>query len=437
MNLDKMLTSAVQDLSWLEEPETYDVSKHHKKNDMLRELDLQWGNGATNLADEPIDVVSPRVVEDESQFVVSSARKLIASGRSGSDVVACLQKKYGSKTIEGMIPSLREAFELDGVAGCFAVDCEGFANCREALRHAKKSPFARFIAFVVNHDEEKVCHRIGRKTTASGGGSVDGLLSDERLVVGSDRAYCRELGLPVLSYDGVAPEFVDKTVIDLLTLGQISEDDAESIRSMEASSFVKLREAFRVASRNMKKSGKKYSGKVDVSEYKVSSDLSFDLNATTDMKALEVDDSGGAFGLSVDVNDEVGFVAQDVDRGVKKVSDFDVDKEVFDIPMEDMHGIRPRVESIDVDSVDSVDVDAEIPLLFDVPVNNESVFTNLDVDERGVSPEVDVDDEFVGIEIDPSTFVEDEFVGSDEFELMPIARRARRLDVDGRSDFSF
>ncbi len=461
MKLGKMLEGAVQDLSWLEQPETYDISKHHKKNDVIRELDIQWGHGSSSVPEEtvqPVDVVKPRVVEDETKLVVRTARRLIASGRSGSDVVARLESKFGADTVKGSVPDLREAFELDGVAGCFAVDCRGFANCREAMEHAQKSPYKRFLAFVVNHDCGKDCHRIGRAQKAVTGGSVDGLLSDAQTIVGSDRPFCRTLGLPVLSYDGVAPEFVDKTVIDLMTLGQITEEDAEEIRSMKSSPFKQVREAFRRAARNALRSGRKdYSAKVDASEHKleatkmdfematklvlappqdvdpvdhradkelaldedkVLADVDVDPRSSMEdvelgglMMALDdIDPSGASFGQPVDVTDDVGFVAQSVDRGDGRIADFDVEPELEGQPQQDVCGVCQRVEDIEVDESGAIHgVDPVPESLFDFDVEDAPDRSVLDVSERGAAPEVEILEEIDDLEIDPTGVVDKEF----------------------------
>jgi hypothetical protein len=488
MNIGKMLDSSIQNLDWLQNPETYDVSKHYKKNDVIRELEFQWGDGNSQVRDfeieEPIEVVTPKVEEDESLAVVRSAKNLIASGKSGLDVVGRLNKKYGSETVQGSVGALRSTFELDGVAGCFAVDCSGFASCRQALEHAQKSPYKRFLAFVVNHDEGKACHRIASERRASGGGSMDGLLSDDKMVV-TKEAHCSEIGLPVLSYDGVSPEFTDKSVIDLLTLGKISEKDAKEVREMTASPFKKLREAFRRAMHNDYVAGRKsYTAKVDSKDHRVeacdfnvelaekmivqspqevdpvdhmgSSEVELGDNITFDSLDIDergsmedfdiqtaanslvgVDPNGTSFGQPLDLDDSVGFVAQPVDRGDGQLSMFDLNDEAQYDPQQDVGGVKSVVEDIDIDMFSGVDVNPETNSLFDLDVNDEQDMSMLDVDESGAGQEVDVDDEFTDIDIDPTGVVDKEFEGTDVIDLDTVTHSRCPMDIDNSSDFSF
>jgi hypothetical protein len=486
MNLGKLMESSIQDLDWLSNPQTYDVSRHYKPNDVVRELELQWGDGSSTVQEmpEPVQVVEPREEENPDNLVVSSAKRLIASGRSGLDVVDRLNEKYGSEAVKGSVKDLRSSFELDGVAGCFAVDCSGFSSCREALEHAQKSPYKRFLSFVVNHDEGKSCHRSSRQVMSSSGGSFDSMLSDDK-IVSSKNAYCDEIGLPILSYDGIAPEYTDKTIIDLMSLGKISEDDVVQINATQQTPFKRLREAFRRAIRNDYVAGRKsYSEKIDASDHKVvsgefgielaekmvvqppvevdtvdhksnrcielDSDISFgsiDVDASGKMSDVDIfasfnelsdiDPSGPSFGKPLDVNDEVGFVAQNVDRGDGKLSLFDLDDEVSFDPQQDVNGVYSRVDDIDVDNFSGVDVNPVSDLLFNIEVNDEMDLSDLDVDEKCCGQEAEVCGEFVGQDVEMDQFMDDEFVGSDIIEVDQESPRNNDLDVDGRSNFSF
>lgn len=376
MNLGKLLEGGIQDLSWLSEGKNYDPSGHSKSNDIKPELEFQWG-AETNMhgeykenietVEDDANLVSdtPREVKDgESDNIEMMARKQIASGKSGAEVLSALNGKFGKESVLANKKVLASAFANDGISGCIAVDCAGFKTAKEAFENAKKSPHKRFLAYVINYNgdieqKEKLAHGFS-------GGGIDDLLGDTVRKVASV-PYCKELGMPILSTkDELSDEFIDDTLIDLMTLSSITEEEVNEIKSSRMSNLKKVREAFRLANRKAVPEKRKYSNELPFEDF--------------------------------------------VEKPKYEI-------EVPEAPMANLEGVDAEIEPVDEIELSDAFMGQEI------------------LKQTPVSDDLDFYGDFESQEVEPQTFIEDEFVGCDILDLDETPERDEELEVDGLNEF--
>jgi hypothetical protein len=395
MNLDKILTGAIQDLTWLDDGVTFNPEGHDEPNDIKPELEFELGYGDIDpkYSEIKYDEVERNIPSNE---VVKFASMCLNRGIMGQDLVVELKGNFDTQTLRDSAEGLKEVLKGEGIVGCVAVDATYFDSCQEALRYSSQSPFKRYVKYIIGCDCGTCDIADGRKSVdkelKASDNSVDSFFNaDDLNHEVSTNPYCKTTMMPVINaYGDLQEEDMDGTMIDLMNITEVTDDEDDSKKE----AHIRVSSAFKKAYESRKATNVSYSEKIDASEYAVDQDSSLEnFNVDREIKRESVD---------------VGF-----DSGVDGVS---VDKEA-------------KVEaSLDVDPKAS-DMDFDI---------GSSVFGSIDIDERQGDLDMEIAEQTASIsDIDISEYRPEGFDGIDIVSLDENVEKESDLDIDMTEGFSF
>jgi len=286
--------------------------------------------------------------------------------------------RFPQETFDAAASTLATVFKTEGIAGCVAIDVRNVARPARIVQAAMKSPYKRHIAYIIMDPEEAarnafVKHR-AVATDSGETGSIDGFFAGAAKIASTEMIY-EPLNLPVLvGRADLDPSYYDATLIDLVNTNGLTEDEARKLYAADGDAWKKLSTAFRMAMRRrlQKKNGSETATN-KASEFKMEAS---ELDVQIDPKVREA--------LEVDGNP----VRQSADN--------------IDIPQ------RKAKKNLSVFMVTG-------------PVTED-----IELDSRALGS---IDD------FDPSTVVEDEFVGGDLIDLDDIKSPEVELDIEDLDEF--
>jgi Arc/MetJ-type ribon-helix-helix transcriptional regulator len=438
MDLSDMLKEAsVVDHDWYGAP-CFDPEEKgiRKRNNITPELEIQWGNapGVVDI-DEPAGVVERNIPDDypskDVSGVIVFARDQMNRGMMGKALRSALHAKFDSETLKLASEALQEQFEMEGVAGCIAVDGRGYKSCQDALKIAMNSPYKRSIKYVIGCQcgtphvmPASENSRIGAVCESSGN-AMDDFLASNSDVKTSMVSHCRSTMLPILSWkDDLDPQWADETFINIQNAADLPQSVCEEIREKRKSGKISsdiecIREAFRRATLLRESNDSdKYAGSVDNSEYII--------HPLEDV--LEID-SVPEEELEVDgVNHALQQEVEPLESLPSHVFDEDVDM-FGDMSELDLSG-QPDLSQVPVELTDETN---ESELLFD---DVESPAEVLDVDASQGDMEADVSGVSMLDDVDIQPFEEEEFVGVGDIEIDEEPEPVLEVGVDMRPDMT-
>jgi len=314
MNLTEILKDAsLQNHSWMADgltrpgEFTFDPEAHDVKNpnNTKPELEMEWGYGGM----EPIFMedpsagevrrnLPPDAVEDAGE-VIRFARDMMNRGHSREFVAKAITSSFPMRTLARATDELRSLFSLDGIVGRIAVDARGYDSCKDALKAAARSPYKRFIKYVIGCDcgDPQMIHdhRDGG-LVASDDVGFDGFLKEDerRPYEASLRPHCRSTMLPILAGMGDLDESeMDSTLIDLMNLTNLPESIVEE--DAGRTPLARVRDAFRAIDRMAAKArAAAYDEQPDASEFVVRmADNEVEIDAPA-RPPIELDDTRAA-----------------------------------------------------------------------------------------------------------------------------------------------
>ena len=375
---DILIDSSLNNLEWLGKPETFDPETGMTQDlDIKDELEVEWGTTGDIGAPEKAPVCVKKSCAFNMEDVVLATRVLLMSGRMGRSLVAALRKKFGDDRLRKAVRVVRAALANEGITGCIAVDPKGFSDCGDALKVAQDSPYSRMLKFVLMKERCAGCVFLGKiqkkelEASSPNDVAIDDFFAQTEGDIES-RPFCMRLNRPILSGQQDFDESeMDDTLIDLMTLGELTEDEVDSVKALKKSAYQKVRAAFlHVHNKHRQAEREKYADKVDASKFIVKQDMVVEVDA-----ALE----------------------------------------------------KPR----DV----RVSVVAPVPTsVVQHPAAAPDIDIDLDTDECPTGIEVIAEQK--DIEVDASTFVEQEFEGTDVVALDEKKLSKKLLKVDHRSDLT-
>lgn len=339
-----------------------DVEGIKNPNNTKPELEVQWG-GPTGPEFEFIEQDGAGVVERDEDGdgdvddVILFARHMMNKGMMGRDLNRALRGRFATETLKKASDDLTELLKLEGIIGCIAVDGRGYESCRDALQAAQDSPYKAHIKYVIGCN----CgtpHTLPRQAQ----GPLLGL-NESSTGNAVDDFFANDSG-----HKETLVSHCRSTMLPLLSSDlDPSEVDSGIIDLMNTTELPQD-----VADKAKEKRGMKAMQTAFLW-------LQRAREARQDAKyADKVDNSEYRIAptrMEVDVAPEVKREAQPVNPQVNRAFDIDVD------------GSGPSVEGI-------------------IPVNGAS-------DQLPV----EFNEEFVAQDVDPATFVEKEFEGTDQIEL--------------------
>lgn len=365
MDLRNLLKdSSLNNLQWLANPETLDPEVEATQDlDIKDSLEVEWGTTGDIGASEAAPVRAKKSSTPTVEDVVLATRVLLMSGRMGRSVVAALRRKFGDERLKKAVKLVRAALANEGVTGCVAVDPKGFKDCGDAWKLAQASPYRRLLKVILMKERCANCTFLGKtqrkhvQAGAPGDSSVDDFFTQTEQDEVS-RPFCMRLNRPILSGQQDFDESeMDDTLIDLMTLGELDEDEVAAIKALKKNAYQKVRAAFlHIHNKRRQAERQKYAEKVDASEFKVEQDMAVDIDEAPKRPKVDVHISADKQALSMeDLGDLSQTSAQsvDVDFGMdERLTGVEVAAEQKDIDVEAGVFIEPEFEGTDIVALD-------------------------------------------------------------------------------------
>jgi hypothetical protein len=459
---------SLNDFQWLLNEEGFEPKD--KDNNKKDDLEVQWGTQDIDpkYAEKQEQIVPTPVDRNNTSVIVQKARNYLNQGQMAAGVMKQLYDSYAKKDVDLAIPHLKPVLASEGILGCIAVDVTGYKDIQAALVDVSQSPYKRFVKYVLGYKKDVVNLPMGSKEILSSKivnsskNAVDSFLNAEEDKEPGTVAYCKELMMPIMAgYQDVDEHWKNDTLIDLATVGNITEDDVEAIRKSSLKPYQQLKCAFKLIEKRKHAEDKKYAERVDSKEHVVKASklvvqvlkavkkAELKISETPKMSTLEV----GKMVVDPDIK-EVSLPEVPVKVDKKANAELDVDPtnpslfsdvNVIDNTVEpelDVNPVNPSLFSdinVNEDStVEQLDVNAVNPDLFtEVDINDDSAMAPLDICESPVDNEIELSTPMCEIDIDPSTFMEEEFKDTDIIQIAKQKKEAKKLDVDNKGSFDF
>lgn len=393
MDLNKMglfRDASLSNLRWLEDAVTEDASKIKDPTDGEREeLAVEWGTDADIGPFE--DKVNRNLPLDDrylgdAERVIRFARERLHMGIMGADLGRRMRAKFSAEDIRSAVPGLRKVLALEGLLGTVMINAEGFDSCEEAMRYASKSPFRRHIRFIANcrcgshHDVPDDDGQYFDESPRTTGNAIDDVLAQRPGHTASTRRMCpRTMKQVIGGISDFSKEYMDGTLIDLLTLGDLTEEQAEEIQKGTEPAKV-LKKAFKLIALGRARrrlvapsvTAKDHSREFSMAD----ADVAFDVDDEPMRQAM----------LDVDVTDN------GLDGHVSLSPEAEPKAEVIDVKA----GMREEIDFFDCSGGLDITLDGE-PLNASVPDQEES--PDIDMDGYGPrrfgnEPVIELDPEF-------------------------------------------
>lgn len=313
--------SDLMDHSWYEEglvkddEFTYDPVENHniRNNETKTELEIEWGRGSVDInPDEPAGEVQRNIPKDK-QFdagpVIMFARDQMNRGLMGKDLARALTSEFDSDTLVAARDGLKSQLSLEGIIGCVAVDGRGYDDCKQALLAAQKSPYKRFIKYVIGcdcgtpvmvPDERGQAVRVSKLSDTLNrdhahsvpAQATDAFFAEEQQAAPAERAYCRSTMMPLVAGRGdLDPSEMDGTLIEVINITGLPAGKVQDVIQMEASALDKAKKVFRMAHEaKVAAAEAKYAEKVEVDPLdNIQANMEVELDQARDASELEVD----------------------------------------------------------------------------------------------------------------------------------------------------
>lgn len=438
--------SSMQNLTWMSEG-LVDLSQHDlekgRDNNKKDDLQLAWGYGDIEPHyDADAGEVERNLPEDDSQEkeVIKFARDLMMKGKMGKEISKPLKKRFSKDVLAQSLPELRKLFAWEGLIGCVVVDATDYDNPRDAMKIASNSPYKRFLKVIIGSKAGRqfVAKRPGDKLVVkeSSGNSFDDFFGDDSKYSPNMVEICKETHLPIIAgQQDLSDEFMDATLIDLVTTGQLSEEEAKVIGEKEEEPAEKIKAAFRLL-RSKELAKKKVDAPNKAKENKVSaSKFDLEIDKPVVVENLDVDERAGGLTVEVeppapeniDVDERAALLAVEIESAVKELKG--VRQRRVNIPVEIQNEVPEAIEEIDL-------TDHSVPNQVSVDEDMRGDCSALDVDPNG-KVEVNIDEEKKSIDVDMLQALDKEFEGSDIIELEAERQYVGECDVDITGSFDF
>jgi len=385
MDLTRMMAEEpLANLDWLQNAETFEPAD--KDINTKDDLAVEWGRGSVNSPED----LPPTTIEDEmdvempwqaTESCVAAARVLMHQGFMHGDLVAALRTHFAPDVIKAAIPELKKLTAAEGIIGCVALDLRGQKDHEAALKASRRSPYKRFISYVLMTPEQiessALVERHYATRASMENGSIDGLLgNDERRTM--EQAVYKPLNMPIIVMssgpheESISDENYGTTMLELAQFGELNDDEIKEIESREsADNFEKLRQAFRLVNRK-----RKAKATADMNRNVNAADKANDYAMEASIVTAEVGNAPTpeieTFGV------DVASLTVESDREVEKVAVEDV--EVQHVEQEDI--VLAAVAEMDLDIDPSVVLDPEFEGISDIGLDEPAEqIAPLDIEE--------------------------------------------------------
>lgn len=290
MNLsDIMKDLSLTNLTWLSEPETYiPKSKDINKKD---DLAIQWSSD-WNFDDKVVMPVT--TIQDEMTLrgnvldqIINSASILMHEGLSEKEVVKQLLTHFIPEDIMKAKEPLEKLFSNQGMIGFFVIDLKNIQAKEDIYKAWKRSKYSKVAKYVMmsasdlenSTDISVIKTRVNLNEVAS----IDNFLNEPEAQYKTDIIH-NLFELPVIfSFEDLDESEYEDTLVDLINLSCISEDEAKELKAKgykgasELFNLLKSRENVKIVAEDKS------------SEYKISvADNEIEFIKEADNKSLDV-----------------------------------------------------------------------------------------------------------------------------------------------------
>ena len=342
----KPIEGSLTDLRWMDDgmlnpgEVTYDPSGSKNPNNIKPEAQAEWGYGdISHVFDEPnAGEVGRNIPEADLGDVgptIVFARDLMNQGAARDVVDRELKANFTKEDIRKSVPELKKLFAMEGLIGRVAIDARGYDNCEQALMRVARSPYLRFIWYVIGcqwGDPHMMQADDGSKIALveSSGNGIDDFFGEgepQRIVKAATVPLCRSTHVRMFegAMDDLDEQWMDDTLIDLSDVSGMSEADSGRIREMDSKPLERIKEAFRTIDRNQTELARmRYSEPVSASEHVIhAADNEIEL-AGIALPDIDVDPTNHAIQQIVATEPEPEFIKQGSIDMIAEFSDFEL-----------------------------------------------------------------------------------------------------------------
>lgn len=292
MNLTEMMSTpsdSVIDHSWWTEglkeegKPTFDPVAEgiKKRNNIKPSLAIEFGNAGPNIdPNEPSGAVQRNLSEDAlsgTDGVIMFARDQMNRGKMGKSLKVALRSRFDSKTLEASAESLKPQLALQGIVGCIVADGRGYKSCKDAMKSASHSPYAKYIKRVIGcccGDAQMLEVNEGRFLTeqdlASLANPIDAFMQPDVVASKQVVAHCRSTMLPIMAAIGdLDNSEMNQMMIDLGNLSGLPPTVAAKIQNGKfASNLSAIKAAFMwIDSQKAASEESKYAESIDSAQF--------------------------------------------------------------------------------------------------------------------------------------------------------------------------
>jgi hypothetical protein len=312
MNLDGILREgSLTDLSWYKDGMktpgeiTFHPEGSKNPNNVKPEAQDQWGYGD----------ISPIFVEDISGMVkrnipekdlgdvapvVLFARHMMNQGASAPVVDREIKARFTKEEMRQGLRGLKSLLAMDGIIGRFAIDARGYENCNQAKQAAEKSPYKRYMKFIIGcscGDPHMIpAQDNGLEMVASTGNVADDFFAMDESYESKEIPHCRSTMLPLYaSVDDLDPSWQNDLMVVVENLSGIPGDEAKRIRMLDEKPIKKAQMMFRAIDKIASTEGRqRYSEPIDASEFMIDT-AENEIELVAESQSIEIDASPGDF----------------------------------------------------------------------------------------------------------------------------------------------
>lgn len=219
--------------------------------------------------------------------------------------------------------------------------------------------------------------------------------------------------MPIISgQQDLDDEDMDEAMLDLVTLGRITKEDAAEIKAQDASNFLKIKTAFGLMNIKHKISEReKYSQPVDTSMHVVNSDFGVPVDEKYDNPELQI----AHVGYKLDAEVEAATYKGDVDIDNK------VGLSVIELAEKKAKEVEMKIDLSHIDKIE---------------IEKKADNSLLDVDRRSKTINVELDEKFASLDIEPDAYVAEEYEGGGDIDIDEAKKAKDEIDI-GFDDVGF
>lgn len=241
MNLSRMFDEdmSLNNIKWLDEAETY--KPKDKDTNKKDDLAIEWNTNLDIPEDMPVTTIKDEMYLNQSLVnqIFNCAKVLMHQGLTKKTIIDQLLTHFKPEEILQAKSYLDELFKNIGFTGIVVIDLKNTDNVmKEKIFKAwKKSKYAHLTKYVLM-DKNDIESRNGVTVARSYDNNnevsnIDSFIASETPVV-RERYISNMFGKMVIAgYEDLPEDDYDDTLIDLVTVGQITEEEKNSLKGME------------------------------------------------------------------------------------------------------------------------------------------------------------------------------------------------------------